>query len=214
MKKLLLTLCLLVAMAGIATADVIWDQSDYDVNWAGYWNSETGCAPFGGTIHVANDITIFDYVTVNSITTYYTKFDFGFMGVNEAYLWIAPRTGALPVTGTDNPHDPGLLVPVAVTDVGGAFAVTASGLNVVLTPGDYWFSLTPIAPSGPWGPEFNIVSNTTIGMDSVAIEFCGFFPPAWVEGQPGLDASILIEGTVDVVANEDVSWGQVKALYR
>ena len=216
MKKILLTLAALAIAASGASAEVLWDQSDYDdVNLFGIWNSESGCAPFGGTFHVANDIQLDVQVTINTISTYYTNYSFEFAGTSEAYLWIGLKSGNLPITGTDNPSDPGLLVPVTVVqNDAGHNVLMAENLSITLTPGEYWVSLTPIAPGGPWGPEYNIASLSNWGDDSAKIEYCGMNAPEWLVASPGKDASILIEGTIDVVATETQPWGNLKALYR
>lgn len=216
MKKVLLTLAALAIFASGASAEVLWDQSDYDdVNLFGIWNSESGCFPFGGTYHTANDIQIYDQVTINSISTYYTAYSFEFPGTTEAYLWIGLKSDSLPITGTDIPSDPALLVPVTVEqNAAGHNVLKAEGLSISLTPGEYWVSLTPVAPAGPFGPEYNIASLSNWGDDSAKIEFCGLNAPEWLVASPGKDASILIEGTIDVIAVEDQTWGQLKATYR
>lgn len=218
MKKLLFALVsfALLATGASAQTTVLWDQSDYDaLNQLGMWDSVSGCAPFGGSVHYAHDIEIFDQVTITSISTYYTAFNFDTASAVEAYLYIGEKTGSLPVNGVDLPQENGTLVPITVsTDANGIYVITAAGLAESLAPGQYWVSLTPILPGGIWGPDFHISSLTPWGDVSAWYEYCGQFAPAWGANFDGLDGSILIEGTVDVVPSEDTSWGEVKTLFR
>ena len=181
---------------------------------AGMWNSVSGCAPFGGSIHYANDIQIYDMVTVTRITTWYTAFNLDTASTVEAYLYIAPKTGAIPVDGTDLPQENGTLVPVTMTDNGmGAYECVADGLSIMLTPGEYWVSLTPIMPGGAWGPDFAIRALDTVGEPGAWYEYCGQFAPAWGTNVDGWDPAILIEGNIDAVPNEDTSLGQLKGRF-
>ena len=216
MKKLLVAIFAIVLLASAVQAEVLWDQSDYDaVNMLGFWNSVSGCAPFGGTIHYANDVQIFDEVTITSISTYYTPFNFDTASATQAYLYIGEKTGSIPVDGVDLPQENGSLIDITVTtDANGVFVITASGLSESLLPGEYWVSLTPILPGGMWGPDFNISSLTPWGDPSAFYEYCGMFAPAWGPSFDSLDGSILIEGTVDVVPTQATSLDGLKALYR
>lgn len=215
MKRLLLILVALCVAATGANAAVLWDQSDYDaLNQLGMWNAVSGCAPFGGTIHYANDIMIYDYVTINQIHTWYTPFNFDTLSATEAWLMIVPKTGPLPSDATDLPQTVGTLVTISVTtDVNGIYEITADGLTESLVPGEYWVSLTPILPGGMWGPDYHIRSMTNWGEPAVWYEYCGQFAPAWGTNIDNLDGSMLIEGTIDIVPTEDTSWGSLKALY-
>ena len=220
MKKLLLTLAALTMLTGVASADVLWDQSNFDPNWSGFWNSESGCALnwSGATVYAANDIMIGDEVTIEKITTYYDQLEFGIESATLAYLWIAPKAGTLPVNGVDNPLTQGTLVTVTVstmTDPATAYVVTADGLNIDMAPGDYWIALTPIFPAGFWGANFNITCLDPWGDSTASWEICAQVNnETWQNVVPGNDASILIEGTINVVATEDETWGGLKALYR
>ncbi len=221
MKKLLFTIAMLTMLTSVAGATVLWDQSNYDVNYGGFWNSESGCAFdwSGATVHQANDIMVWDEITIESITTYYDMLEMGIEGATEAYLWIAPKTGSLPVDGTDDPRNPTILVPVTVTNDtgtgGNAYVLTASGLSIDLAPGEYWVSLTPIFPGGFWGPSYNIRSMDPWGDDTAFWEICAQIGGlTWGNSWAGNDASMLIEGTIRVVPTEHMSWGDTKALFR
>ena len=223
MKKLLITLAALTLMAGSASATILWDQSEIGWSNNSYFDSESGCGGFMGqaTVHTASDITIGDEVTVTTITTYYTIYYPEIQGVTEAYLYIGLKTGSTPVNEVDNVNDPSLLVPVTVTATdpgdGGSwyYTVVADGLNIDLTPGDYWVALTPANYSvGPSGPNYHLGAANFWGDATATIEYCGMFAPSWYALYPGNDASLLIEGTVNVVATEQQNWCHVKALYR
>jgi hypothetical protein len=221
MKKLLLTVAMLTLLVSAAGAETLWDQSNYDPNYSGFWNSESGCAFdwTGGTIHQANDIMVYDEVTIESISTYYDMLETGITGATQAYLWIAPKTGPKPVDGVDDPRNPTTLVNITVTDDsadgGNAFVVTASGLSWDLSPGEYWVSLTPIFPGGFWGPSYNISSLDSWGNDTSFWEICAQIGGmSWGNSYPDHDASIKIEGSIRVVPTEHRSWGDTKALFR
>jgi hypothetical protein len=218
MKKLLLTLALIAVSAGSAGAAVLWDQSNWDPNYSGFWNSQSGCAIdwTGATVFAANDIKIYDEVTINTITTYYDQLETGVASATQAYLWIAPKTGAMPDNVSDDPLAQGTLVNVTVTDSGtGAYVVTADGLNEELSPGDYWISLTPIFPAGFWGASFNITCLDPWGDSTASWETCAQIGgQTWQNVNPGADASMLIEGIIRVVPTEKTTWGEVKSLYR
>ncbi len=221
MKKLIFTLAMLTLLTGASSAEVLWDQSNYDPAYSGFWNSESGCAFdwSGATVHQANDIKVWYEVTIESITTYYDMLEMGIEGATQAYLWIAPKTGPLPLDGTDDPRNPTTLIPVTVTNDSGtggnAYVVTASGLSIDLSPGEYWVSLTPIFPGGFWGPSYNITSLDHWGDDTAFWEICAQIGGlSWGNSVAGSDASMLIEGSIRVVPNENMSWGDTKALFR
>jgi len=218
MKKLLLTIAALALMAGAASADVLWDQSNVDLQYAGFWNSQSGCGLdwSGATVFAANDIMIYDEVTIESITTWYDKFEMGIEAATQAYLWIAPKAGSLPVSGVDDPVAQGTLVPVTVdlTDPN-FYVVHADGLNEMLSPGNYWIALTPIFPSGFWGANYNTRCLDSWGDDTASWEICAQInDQIWQNVNPGMDASIMIEGSVRAVPVEGETWGGLKALYR
>lgn len=215
MKKLLFTIAALTFLVSAASADILWDQSDLVADWSGYWDSESGCGFSGATIHAATDFWTGDEVTVESVTVYYDPaFPFETEAVTYAYLMIAPKTGPLPVTGVDIPNE--TLVPVTVTmGSSGAYEITASGLSEYLTQGEYWITLSPLMAAGGYGvPSFHTASTVYWGDPTAIIEYCGFFAPAWSEHTPGQDASILIEGTVNVVPNAETTWGDMKNMFR
>jgi hypothetical protein len=221
MKKLLITIAMLVMLVGVAGAEVLWDQSDYDPNYSGFWNSESGCAMdwTGATVFAANDIRIWDEITIETITTYYDMLEFGIESATQAYLWIAPKTGPLPIDGVNDPMAQGTLVSVTVTndsaEGGNAYVVTAAGLSEDLSPGDYWIALTPIFPAGFWGANYNITSLTPWGDSTASWEICAQVNNmVWQNVNPGMDASMKIEGSIRVVPTDNMSWGDTKALFR
>ena len=222
MKKLhtisaVLAVLTVLAAAGAAPAAVLWDQSDYDAQGMASWfDSVSGCFPFGSTVHAANDIHVWDHVTIQRITTWYTPFNFDTGAGTEAYLYITPKTGDLPVDATDLPQQGGTLVGITVTQNpdNGMWIVVADGLSVSLAPGDYWVSLTPILPSGPWGGDTHLRALSAWGVPSAYYEYCGEGASTWTAVPDSGDLSLLIEGTVDIVPTESTTWGGAKALFR
>ena len=94
-----------------------------------------------------------------------------------AYLWIRPKTGALPTTSSDSLELAGIQVPItAVTETIGpaqCVRVSATGLDIELPAGDYWVSLTPRHNLGifPWTVHL-VTTGAVVGDPTVAIEAC------------------------------------------
>ncbi|MEA3409790.1 MAG: hypothetical protein U9Q95_05530 [Candidatus Eisenbacteria bacterium] len=207
----LAVLCVVALLASVASADVLWDQP-YDPGWAmGYFNSESGGPPMGMTWHGANDVTAAAGWNVDSITSFYSAVDPAWgTAITQGYLHVFPKTGALPV------EDPTMSPLVAMSGVlvGDHFEVTASGLGLYLAPGEYWLGLTPIAPSGPMGPEIQTSAATMLGSETVSYDAYGMPMPMWFVFNPGLDAAMVVQGTIAGTPVEETTWGSVKAMYR
>lgn len=219
MKKLsMIGVTLAVALmfvSALASAGVLLDQSNLDRVGPGYFNSESGSPPFGSTWFTLNDMTLGTDATVTDITVYFSATDPAFaQGIFQGYVNIFPKSGTMPGAGDD--PTVATAVPVTVTTITGSgdpyTEVKASGLGISLTAGDYWIGLTPIAPAGPFGPEIHIASLTKIGDDSASYDKFGFPAPMWFVFNPGVDASILVNGAA-IVPVESSSWGAVKSLY-
>jgi hypothetical protein len=212
MKKLItvLTMLVVVAMAGAAAADILWDQSVGYEGWQqGFFNVEAGAPPFGITAYTVNDIVVpAGGWVVDTYRVYYDGFDPNWAGsVTSASLFLEPKTGALPIGVPDG----STVVPVTVTVLGNGFLeVTAEGLGLAINEGEYWIGLTPTAPDAN-----NIhVSVPAVGDDSPTYDTGGFPMPMWANWAPGLDGAILLEGTTGAVAVENDTWGGLKAVYR
>lgn len=168
---------LMVAAAGsVASADVLWDQSQ--LNWAadGFFNSISGAPPFGTTAYAMNDITVpAGGWTVDSVTVYFSRILSNWDSeITEGRLYVQPKTGGAPTVLPG-----GGLIPMSAVSLFDAavqqsyYEVTASGLNLNLAPGDYWIGITPVAPGGPFGPETGITSASSIG-DVTTVYYAGF----------------------------------------
>jgi hypothetical protein len=219
MKKLQMIVALvgLLAIGAVAQADVLWDQSDYDaVGMQSWYDSQSGCAPFGMTVHSASDIHVWDFVTISKITTWYTPFNSGNGAATQAYLYITPKTGPLPIDGVDLPQENGTLITITATQslVDGMWNIVAADLAISLAPGDYWVSLTPILPGGFFGPDTHLRALGSWGVPSTSYEYCGSSASTWAVLPEPLDLSILIEGSIDTVPTETTTWGEAKALFR
>jgi len=207
---------LLALLVRPVAADVLWNQSDYDAFGAGFFNSVSGGPPFGLTVYTVGDVTVGGTGWhVEKITTYYSRIDPNWgIGITQGFLHVFPKTGALPVDGTD---DPAASTPVTLTTAlfDDRFEIYASGLSLDLAPGEYWIGITPIAPAGFFGPEIHMSSQTFLGAPSPSYDaYADPGPPAWYDMNPGVDAAILIEGTLHPVAVSPTSWSEIKALYR
>jgi hypothetical protein len=198
-----------------ADADILWDQSDFDAFGPGFFNVDAGSPPFGMTVFAVNHVTVdASGWAVDSISAYFSALDpvWG-AGIIEGYLHVFDKTGPLPIDGVDDPAASPMVAMSAVLE-SDHWVVTASGVNLNLTGGEYWIGITPVAPSGPFGPEIHLASMTLIGDATASYDLYAFpGPPAWFNFNPGVDASLLIEGSMAVPV-ENSTWGGVKTLYR
>jgi len=212
MKKVLLTIAALSLMASAASADILWDQSSIPATYDSYMDSYS-IGPWGDVIvYGASDFNLVVDATITSITTFYTNGGEWAPGTYDALLDVFVKTGPTPITGTDDPLATGMTVPVTLTDMGdGTLALTATGLSLALTAGDYWVMLSPTVPDGPGFREFHIMTDAAWGDPSAMIEFGGWMAPSW-SSRNG-DGTLVIEGDV-TVPTEDTTWGQFRAIYR
>ena len=219
MTRLLTISLLCAALVGQpAHADVLWDRSSFDAFGPGFFNVESGGPPFGMTMHTVNHVTVgMNGWTIESISTYYSALDPVWGGsIASGFLHVFDKTGALPSDGTDDPTASGV-VAMSGTLNGDHFVVSATGLSIELDPGEYWIGITPSAASGPFGPEIHLASvDAPAADDSASYDVFAFpGPPAWFNFNPGVEASILIEGTEGKpVSVDDSTWGAIKVLYR
>ena len=201
MKKFaLVSMTALAALVSAAGADVLWDQSDYNVAQAAFVDQEFGDFPDFST-YLVNDVAFGSGVNVTDVTTYFTS--------NFSGLWGSITSARLNIydhapTAADNPST-GTSVGVSITDNGdGSLSAHASGLNINLAAGTYWVGLTPIGDFGVVGQEFHLASFTSTGADSLARNPGGGFGIGtdWVNagvtfgGLTPWDGAILIGGTV------------------
>lgn len=213
-RVLLLAMASIVLLAPAAGAVVLWDQSTFDESGPGFFNSISGSPPFGLTIYTVDDVTVGDPGwVVTRITTYYSSIDPNWgAAISEGRLHVFPKSGPLPVTGTDDPTA-SPTVAMSATMIGSHLEVVASGLHLALAPGDYWIGITPVAPSGFFGPEIHLAATSPAG--DAAASYDEFqFPgdPEWFNMNPNTDASMLIEGDLPVPVG-DATWGTIKARF-
>lgn len=184
---------LLAGCAATASAGILWDQSALNWNGNGFINTISGTPPFGATAYAASDVTVpAGGWTVNSVSMYFTCFDFNWdtVGGTTGRLYIQPKTGSMPTVLPG-----GSLIPMSVEilndpSVGQAYyKVTASGLSNVLTAGDWWIGITPVAPSGFFGPEIGLSTAPTVGNNTSAYDVS---TSAWVDTT--VDGAILVQG--------------------
>ena len=211
MRTIMLTTLAVVALATVAGAAVLWDQSEIDPGVPGFFNTESGAPPFGLTIHTVSDVVVTEAWNVTTITTYWSILDENWATLTEGYLHVFPKTGPLPAD-TDDPTA-SLIVPMTATVNANEGTLVAGGLSLALEPGEYWIGITPIAPSGPFGPEVQYSTTMFMGAETASYDPFAPPPPAWFNFNPGFDATILIEGDV-VVATESHSLSGVKSLFR
>lgn len=203
-----------LSLAGIASADTLWDQSAIDLNSQMSMANWTKTSGFGQReAYGMSDVTVpAGGWTIQSITVWAGTLAFN--DPTSATLNIFPKTSSLP-TAANNPRSialggSGVVVPAVTSFIeingnSGQFAreITSSGLNIVLAPGNYWIGLTPKfsgADADNQWPALNLYGN------SQAVRFASPLDAAWSDnaallGQPATDGAILIQGIVPAPAS-------------
>lgn len=203
-----------------ASADVLWDQSAIDEFGAGFFNSISGTPPFGSTLYAVSDVTVgAGGWEVQSISVWFSGLDPSWgAAITEGRLVVFAKSGPLPIPANDPSTAP--TVPMTGTYVPGPinnhWQVTATGLGLSLVPGEYWIGITPVAPSGFFGPEIHSSTTTPMGDSSPWYDpYAAMGPEGWSVPNAGVDATILIEGTTNIpVPAATRTWGSIKNLYR
>lgn len=210
----------LLSLAAAASAVVLWDQSNWNTAGEGSLNlSSVSCNAINGNtkLHTANDVHFAGPVVITSVTIYET--DGNAAGATQAYLWIAPKTGALPTQSSSLVNTAANLVPItsAYVSSGASFAVaiTAPGLGISLPAGDYWVSLTPKHSLGFFPYSVHLVTDSTPVMDqSPSISACTVNSDwLYALAPQAYDYAMKIEGDLPV-PTVNSSWGRLKSMYR
>ena len=197
------------AVVGSAQADILWNQLP------AYDNFTLPAFPdfVGGTsaAFAVSDVSVpASGWTINSVSTYFSDLSFN-PTVTTAVLNIFPKSGGLPTASNDprpSPTGQGtIVVPVDVRSQGGTsqqpvMIITATGLNVILSQGEYWIGLTPALNSGPFGSDNHWATESVIGSQSAARGF-GSGPGAafpWgsvgpLSGSAAFDLALTVTGT-------------------
>ena len=150
----------LTLSASVASAQ-IYDQSDYNSTGNSLVDQEFADFPDFST-YMVDDVNIAVPTTITDVTTYFTLGIGNWAAVNTARLNIIPKSGSLPPNSAD--PSTGTVVPVTLTFGADVIEVHASGLNVNLAAGDYWFGLTPITNFGTDGQEFHQYTTASEGL--------------------------------------------------
>lgn len=211
-------LALSLSFASAAGAAVLWDQSTLNATLDGTVDlSSNSCSQISGNtkVHIASDVHFNGPVIITAVRIYETPGNV--QAATQAYLWITPKTGPLPVGSNTDVEAAGILVPITVSAaVGGVVTVSAQNLNRSLPAGDYWVSLTPRHSLGIFPYTWHIyTAGSPVGDPSAAIVACTA-NSSWVyplDPQSRPDYSIKIEGDA-VVPTLHSTWAQVKSIYR
>jgi len=208
---------LALSFATAASAAVLWDQSNLNATLDGTIDlSSTSCSQISGNtkVHIASDVHFDNPVVISAVRIYETPGNV--QAATQAYLWITPKTGALPTGSNTDVEAAAILVPIVVSPVvGGVVTVSAQGLSRSLPAGDYWVSLTPKHSLGTFPYTWHIyAAGPVVGNSSAAIVACTA-NSNWVypldPNRP--DYSIKIEGDIPVPTLHS-SWSRVKSIYR
>ncbi len=205
MRRVLTFLAVVALMVApnYSFADILWDQTPDLAVEGGVIDQKIPDIDALST-YLVNDVVFGTGVNVNSVTTYFTNLNGAWAAnVNRGVLNIFTNN---PLdNNTDNPQD-GMEVDVVVTATNGlaTYEVTASGLNIDLAAGTYWFGLSPISGSAI-PQEFHYSSVDRIGLESQFRNPGGGFGlgtnwgPASVLDPNYRDAAIRIEGTTTAI---------------
>ena len=169
MRRVFTSLAVVVALFAApayssAQTTVLWDQQP-DTTIQQIIDQDIPDQAIFSTLAV-NDVVIGGQgAIIEEVTTYFTNGSGAWpAGVTTGILNIfdgdALTAGDDPTTGGD--AGPGS-VAISITDIGNnTLAVTASGLNITLGAGTYWFGLSPSAGSG-LPQEFHYSAGSTVG---------------------------------------------------
>jgi hypothetical protein len=146
-----LALVAVAAFTATATADVLWDQSNYNSGINAFVDQEFDDFPSYSS-YMVMDVVSTGW-TVQSVSAYFTLGSGNWAGVTQARLNLFAKTGSLPGAGDD--PTAGSTVAVSLTNLGDTWEITASGLNIDVPAGDYWIGLSPLTNFGAQGQEFH-----------------------------------------------------------
>lgn len=211
---------LALSFATAASAAVLWDQSDWNINGDGSVNlSSTSCSGITGNTkaHTACDVHFDNPVHITTVRVYETLGNV--QAATKAYLWIAPKTGPLPTAVSTDLEAAALSKPITSTIVtnGSAQAVqvTCANLAIDLAAGDYWVSLTPKHSLGNFPYTVHLITTGPVIGDPTPTVVACTANTNWVynldPNRP--DYAIKIEGDA-VVETLHSSWSRVKSIYR
>jgi hypothetical protein len=209
-KHSLTALALAIMLAGSSVAEVLHDQSAIEPGWTqGFLNTIAGNTRTGYIVYGVSDVNVGGTGwIIDSITIYVQSLD---SQPTTAYLNIFLKTSS-PLPAADQVPNQDLAVPVTTTYIPGTdqiYAITASGLDILLYPGDYWIGLTPL--------ESAFFYSTHAPAETQMYDNQASYDASWMVWDnlyAAKDATILIEGSSQVVATEKMSIGSVKALFR
>lgn len=205
---------LLVSLAAVSNAAVLWDQSNIDFGTSAPGIMNYNFTGFGGfQFYCVNDVTVpSGGWTINQITEYYSDWQGVDMNITSATgnLIIMPKSGSLPAgTPTSTP------VSLSWVDTSvsgqGVYVMTCAGLNVNLPAGDYWIT---VAPNGHYDAFFgNNLQWAALGM--VGSPVATWYSGSWSDQYGDYDGAMLIEGIAGgTTPTHNGTWGALKSLYR
>ena len=208
----LIALTLVAVLASSASAAILHDQSAIETDPQGGFNNSVVPGFNGFTIYGMSDVVVGGTGWVVESITIYRQL----LGVEPTlgYINVLPKTSS-PLPMADQIPNQDMAVALTATYVPGSdqyFAITASGLNIELEPGEYWIGLTPVEDSFFY--SIHLPAATQIGDFQATYVIDPLFGDGWGNYYRDWDATILIEGRDDVVATENMTMGAVKALFR
>ncbi len=143
------------------------------------------------------DVSFGGAVNITDITTYYTAGRWP-LGAGTATMNIFVNDGSGLPAPVDIP-DNGASVATNAVPFGAGQAITASGLNIDLAPGDYWVGLTPEVEFGLYGQQFPEAATPDGGPDhSASRNLNGGFGMGtdWFSSQ---DRGSVVDGAITIL---------------
>ena len=181
MRRILTSLAVVTACLAApvysSAQGILWDQQP-DTSLTTVIDLDIPAPSEGFSTYLVNDATFSTDVIVGSVIVYYSNNSGSWSNlITDGVLNIFDGDG---LVASDDPTNGGDFGPgavnVSVTDQGGGvLAVEASGLNINLAAGTYFFGLSASLPSSTDPQEFRFDSGSTIGSSTFGRNPSGAF---------------------------------------
>jgi hypothetical protein len=204
----------LVSTAAIAHADLLWDQSAISTSPSAPSVVNSRLTGFGGgNYYTVEDVTVpAGGWTITSITEYFSNYTLANMQTKapNGLLIYFPKTASVPnVTPTTTQ----VALTWTSTTISNqpVYVCAANNLNVVLAPGDYWITVSPIQSVDNFNGNNEQWPSTTHYGNDCATYSSG---SSWSNTYPGYDGAFRIDGALgSATPTRSGTWGALKALY-
>lgn len=207
-QRFLFLLAALFLLPAFCHGDILLNQAP-DTNEFAFAEHDFTNVPISSSF-IVDDITLNSSsglgYTIDSVTTYFRVVGGDVSGITTGVLNVISNDGVLDTEALTLQPVTIDVTTIPAAPVGPIVAVTASGLNLSLADGDYWIGLTPTFDSSLGQTQrWTTTSGSINGQQAHWINPGEGFTlgPDWVPseifGEGAYDASLLVEGTENVV---------------